>query len=82
MLPLPLASLYGHSPTLTSTLPQGRVDLRDMRVTLEVEESLMSDQQRRDLNPLCITVCQARGIPPPPPSRATPLTTSEAIDER
>eukprot|EP00731_Ephydatia_muelleri_P003276 Em0001g3276a len=81
MLPLPLASLYGHSPTLTSTLPQGRVDLRDMRVTLEVEESLMSDQQRRDLNPLCITVCQARGIPPPPPSRATPLTTSEAIDE-
>eukprot|EP00731_Ephydatia_muelleri_P003298 Em0001g3298a len=54
MLPLPLASLYGHSPTLTSTLPQGRVDLRDMRVTLEVEESLM----------------------------ATPLTTSEAIDER
>ena len=86
MLPLPLASLYGHSPTLTSTLPQGTRDLREMRVTLEVEECLMSPDQRRDLNPLCITVCQARGIPPlpppPPPSKTTPLTTTKPINER
>jgi hypothetical protein len=83
VLPLPLASLYGHASTITSELGQGTRDLRAMRVTLEVEGDLMSPSQRRSLNPLCITVCQARGIPQPPPTHgggggATPLVTPEA----
>lgn len=78
-LSLPLAPLYGLSPTITSSLDQDIRDLKDMKVTVEVENTLMSDDQRRTLNPLCITVCQARGIPLVP-SRTKSVTTEAAND--
>ena len=80
VLPLPLATLYGLSHTITSTLGEGARNLKAMTVTLGVEEALMSRAQRRALNPLCITVCQARGIPSPP--GASSFHSPEASDDR
>ncbi len=58
------ADLFGSRNTINAKIEESVRNVKDLQVSLSLDSSLMSDKQRRQLNPMEFTIEDATNIPP------------------
>lgn len=64
VLSIKLADLFASHTSVTAALKEGVANLKDFEISLCLETPLMSEEQRRALNPMTVTVKQCHNLPP------------------
>ena len=65
MLSLKLADLFASRDNISAKLQEGVATLCGLEIHLNLDTPLMSDEQRRALNPMTFTVSRVSNIPVP-----------------